>query len=228
MSFPNDYVECNYKRFCQPFLFFTFIILFINSWLNFGNAISFKDIDDVDIDAVETYIKNHALENVTSQLEKSIGDECQALLDDDQLVEIFGEKYAPNPSEFKFLRGDRVKIRSIAAFLKERVDGNGNLTGLAPYKMKTKKKKKQRMVSTTHKSACLPAKNNLHVKSIEEMKSGLFERIKQCLESFNINTTDLPTDIVDIEPNRVIGLVQCILCKNESKKMLKPKRVFYL
>lgn len=106
---------------------------FLNSALGFANAMSFKDVDEADVNFVEEYIKFDALKNATAQLEQSVEGDFESVsfcLQHDQLVEIFGNVHASNPSEFKFERGDKVRIRNIVEYVKDVVDGDGKLKGL--------------------------------------------------------------------------------------------------
>lgn len=197
--------------------------------MGYANALSFKNIDDADIDCVQSYIKYDALKNAVAQLEHSVEGDYESVsfcLQDNQMIEIFGDIHASNPSEFKFERGDRIRIRSLVEYVKDVVDGEGKLKGLALFESKRKAKpgnimplRKKCMLNThTEKEA---------KKSIEQLKSELHHRIVDVLKSNGIDTTDLIDDIVKVEPNGIFGLVDCIICKRNSKRKMNPKRVFY-
>lgn len=198
--------------------------------LGFANASSFKDIDEADIESVEKYIKYNALKNTADQLEQSVGGDYESVsfcLQYDQLVEIFGEIHASNPSEFKFERGDKVRIRNLVEYVKDVVDGDGKLKGLGFFEMKRKTKSKHSLMSLQKPRMLNIQADNKTQKSIGELKSELRRRIVDVLKSHDIDTNDLDDDMVEVEPNGVFGLVHCISCKRSSKKQLQPKRVYY-
>lgn len=59
-------------------------------------------MDDTDIKNVETWIRTKTLLKLTEDLNNSIEGECEALVDDEKLVEYFGEAYANDPKNFDF------------------------------------------------------------------------------------------------------------------------------
>lgn len=179
-------------------------------------------MDDSDIDSVENYIKFNALKNATDALEQSIEGDFESVsfcLQDDQMTDIFGEIHASNPSKFKFERGDRIRIRCLVDYVKDIVDGDGNLKGLGHFEiietsifsLRNSKKK-----STTKPT-----------KSIEELKSELHRRVLDILKTNGIHIDATDDNMVEIEPNGIFGLVHCIACKESLKKNPKPKRVYY-
>lgn len=64
-------------------------------------------------------------------------------------------------------------------------------------------------------------------KSIESLQSELFERVQSCLKSFGVDTSNLSNEMINVEPNKTYGNVQCILCSQDLKIKPKPKRVYY-
>lgn len=103
---------------------------FLHRALGYANALSFKNVDEADIDCVEKYIKNDALKNAAAQLEESVEGDYESVsfcLQEHQLIQIFGEIHALNPSEFQFERGDRIRIRNLVEYVRDVVDGDGKL-----------------------------------------------------------------------------------------------------
>lgn len=140
------------------------------------------------------------------------------MLDDEQLIGIYGPRYASKPAEFKFEPGDRKMIHELVFRVKEVVYGNGKLTGLSHFEM-TKKIKRKKFTIPMKKSR--PANCKAAPKtdiSIEDLRSDLFRRTKQCLDLREINTDELSHEIVDVQPNRIFGQIHCILCPRETKK----------
>lgn len=190
---------------------------------------SFKDVDDADIESVENYIKFDALKNSVDKLEQSVEGDFESVsfcLQHDQLIEIFGEIHASTPSEFKFERGDKVRIRNLVAYVKDVVDGDGKLKGLGHFEMK-RKTKSTNLMPLQKKRRLNNNVNENTKKSIGELKSELHRRTIGVLKLHNIDTDDLDGDMVEVEPNGIFGLVHCVACKRNTKKKLQPKRVYY-
>lgn len=181
---------------------------------------SFKDVNEVDIENVEKYIKNDALQSAIDKLEQSVEGEFESVSFclQDQIIEIFGEIHASNPSKFKFERGDKIRIRNIVAYVKDVVDGDGKLKGLCHFEMKRKIKPKNSLMPLQQKRKLNIRADEKPIKSIEELKSDLHRRVMDVLKLNNINTNDLNGDMVEVEPNGVYGSVHCIACKRNSKK----------
>ena len=66
---------------------------------------------DDHIATVEQFMRQQALNQAAIKLSESYDSNCEALLDDDDLVQIFGKKYANCPEEFEFLPGEREFIK---------------------------------------------------------------------------------------------------------------------
>lgn len=200
--------------------------------MGFANALSFKDVDEADIESVENHIKYDALKNLTDQLEESVAGEFESVsfcVQPDQLICIFGQIHASNPSGFRFERGDKIRIRNLVAYVKDVVDGGGKLKGLGHFEMKRKRKPTNSLMPLVQQKT---RKLNIQIdervrKSLGELKLELHRRIIEVLKSHNIDTNDFDSEMVEVEPNGVFGLVYCIACKRNSKKKLQPKRVFY-
>lgn len=201
--------------------------MYINSWLRFSNGICFKDVNETDISSVEEYIKNHALNDVTKQLEESFGGHCEFCLDDEQMIEIFGPRHASNPTEFRFELGDKALIRTLVSHVKQLVDGNGKLSGLARFEMPRKKTRNKPLLSNAKPRSYNKRTKSTTEKSIESLQSELFERVQSCLKSFGIDTSNFSNEMINVEPNKTYGNVQCILCSQDSEVKPKPKRVYY-
>lgn len=100
-------------------------LLWFNTMNGFGNALTFKDIDNDDIDTVEAFVRTELLGILSKNASDSIGDNCDALVDDQQMLEHFGEAYKETPENFKFLNGHKKLIRNVAVHVKRLVDGKG-------------------------------------------------------------------------------------------------------
>lgn len=197
--------------------------------MGYANALSFKNVEESDIDCVENYIKYDALKNAAAQLEQSVEGDFESVsfcLQDDQLIEIFGDIHASKLSEFKFERGDKIRIRNLVDYVKDVVDGEGKLKGLAHFELK-RKKKPGKLIPLQNKRILNIHTDEEKSKSIEQLKSELHQRIVDVYKLHGISTTDLTDDMVEVEPNGIFGSVDCIECKRCSKKKIKPKRVFY-
>lgn len=86
----------------------------------------FKKITSEHISNIEKYIRDEALSAYTS----SLGTECEVLVDEDKMIDIFGTKYATSSSQFKFQPGDILLIQELVLHVKLIVDNNGENSGL--------------------------------------------------------------------------------------------------
>lgn len=93
-------------------------MVFIFSYCGFNNALSFKNITDSHIDAVEEFIRT----NISSVL-KSENNE-----------DLYGPFFAKNPQCFTFLAGDRELIKELSSHVRNIVDKNGKNSGLIHFK----------------------------------------------------------------------------------------------
>lgn len=174
---------------------------------------------------MENYIKDNALCDVINKFNETVDDECEFVLDDEQLNDIYGPRHASNPAKFKFELGDKKMIRQLASHVKGIVDENGKLKGLGHFEMKKKKKDTKQLISITKQKRPNPKASNCQ-ESIEMLHSKLYARIQNYLKELNVDFTDFNKDMVTVEPNRIFGAVNCILCTSEMKKS-SSKRVYY-
>lgn len=99
----------------------------------FANALAFKNVNDEYLNEVE-----HSIRETKLQPEISMKPE-----------EIYGNFYAKNPANFKFLSGEKVFIKQLVAHVKNIVDKNGENTGLSHFKPTTECAKFKNIVSQT-------------------------------------------------------------------------------
>lgn len=95
---------------------FTILIL---SYCGFRNALSFKNVADSHIDAVEKFIRTNFSSVVKSGNEK----------------DLYGQFFAKNPHNFVFLPGDRELIKQLASHVRDIVDQNGKNSGLNHFQL---------------------------------------------------------------------------------------------
>lgn len=89
----------------------------IFSCSGFGNALSFKDVNDDDISNIQNYVRTNSSHIIATNhtLKKA---------------DIFGALYANHPEQFQFSPGDAILIKQLANQVKKAVDGNGPNSGL--------------------------------------------------------------------------------------------------
>lgn len=122
-------------------------------------------------------------------------------LDHDQLIEIFGIIHASNPLNFKFERGDIVRIKNLVEYVKEVVDGDGKLKGLGQFEPMRKSKPTKLLMSLKKPRTLNTLTAGRTKESINELKSELHRRIVDVLKSNDVDTNDLNDDMVEVEPN---------------------------
>lgn len=92
------------------------------SFSGFGNALSFKTIDDAEIIEVEKFVRENGAEFLSMDSGKNEND-------------FFGEVLKKNPSRFKFRPGDIKLIKQIVKHVKNIIDGGGNNKGIEYFKI---------------------------------------------------------------------------------------------
>lgn len=210
----------------------------------YGNALSFKDLCDKDIKETEKYIRTRTLYILQKRLNESmhIGDDGEALVDDDILVEYFGEAYANDSKNFEFLPGDVKLIKQLVAHVKMLVDGKGLNKGLKLFDL-PKSRKPLNGTQTIKVDKLVPKQENSEQNEKknqesdndgqQQLKSSLFQKIMDCLRSYNANQfvdlENVSQDIVkvDTENGKICGTVQCVICRNKTGKDVQAKKVSY-
>lgn len=201
---------------------------FTNSGGGYGNALSFKKIDDTDIAYIEEKVRSNGCA-IRKQLDESVDMDCEP--SDHSLIDIFGKVYASDPSNFHFERGELLLIKELVAHVKGIVDANGiPNSGLKRFQYKTKIKKSK-------KSKCPQAEINPETKEhfskmenndrISHLKADLLRLVSACMEK-HVEHLDEGTVDVHVKSNgRVYGTILCVICEEQKKKNRKPHRVYY-
>ena len=86
----------------------------------FSNPLSFKRVDDIQIDEVQKFVKEKH-----GALKSRFNDNS---------VNLFGQMYASNPECFEFMPGERILIMEIAAYVRRIVDCGGTNNGIEHFK----------------------------------------------------------------------------------------------
>lgn len=209
----------------------------------FGNALSFKDLDETDIETVEAFVRNELLKILSENASESIGGDCDALLDEQQMLDSFGEAYKDQPANFKFLNGHRKLIINVAAHVKQLVDGKGINKGLKlfqPKLIQSKRAIKSGAKIHTTQDATKPfvLDEKTLIEQLPQLKSSLFTKVMECLKQYkadqqvNLDTVDERIVSVTIEDGQVCGYIHCVICQNKQEKTRKrnkqqPKKVSY-
>lgn len=193
---------------------------FFGSLSGYCDALVFKDLADTDITKIEQFMREKALDEFATTLSKSFDEDCDALVHEEQMVEIFGEKYASCPEKFQFLPGEVKLLKVLASHVKDLVDGNGVNIGLAQFSDKKKKNKKKNVVP--NRIAKNRSQKSIKI-SRQQLNSQLFERLLICLNAYGVNVNDWSEHSVEVDASGSYGNVQCSLCDENEK----PKRVFY-
>lgn len=205
----------------------------------FANALSFKDLDDTDIAAVESFVKEKTLKILQQKLSESINEEnCDVLVDDEELEQYFGPVYMHAPVKFKFLPGEIKLIKQLAAHVKRLVDANGLNTGLKNFKPKRILKRAIGNNPNILGTQITDTANSFDEKAFNELepdlKSSLFAKVIEILKQYkvdkevNINDISSNTVSVVVKNNQIYGDIHCVLCQNDSKENKQnPKRISY-
>lgn len=141
-----DFSEFILNGLCS-FLFCLWNHFNIRSLSGFGDAITWKNIDDDDVDYVENFIKTKVLH---------VAQKMDGNGKTDQLVDFSGEFYASSPNDFEFLRGDRKQIKEIVAYVKKVVDADGDNSGIQYFAANKPNEKIEVAVDNRAKSSSPP------------------------------------------------------------------------
>lgn len=168
------------------------------------------------------------MEEVLRQLDETVDGECDFLLDDEQMIDIYGPRHSSEPSQFKFELGDRKQIRKLVSYVKEIVDGVGKLQGLKHFEVKKKKRKIKPLLSIAKRNRP-PNKRatSQSNESVDTLHSKLFKRVEDYMKELNVDTARLEKSMIVVDPNGLHGKIHCVLCKNKTNKKSAPKSVYY-
>lgn len=89
-----------------------------------------------------SYVKTRAAEKINETDKSGIVEADDVLIDDDELVDYFGELYAKRPKQFRFESGHKMMIKLLVKHVENMLDQNGINTGLKKFSVKEKKKPK--------------------------------------------------------------------------------------
>lgn len=173
-------------------------------------------------------MREKALDYVATRLSDSFDQNCDALLDEKQLIDLFGERYAENPEKFMFLPGQISTIKALVSHVKTLVDGNGQNTGMSQFNEKRKKGKKNNTKSMQlHK--IVDEKNRrrstTNKSSTSQLTNKLFEKLLVCLKSFGVDIAEWSEKSIEVDASGTYGNIYCKLC--DESENAQPKRVFY-
>lgn len=211
-----------------------------------------KNINEERLNGIQQFVREHALEIAKKKLFGTSYDpnHCEILTDynDELLTDIFGEQYKSDPDNFCFRDGDKLLIYELCGHVKNIVDKDGEInSGLHKFKVKIKKKKRQR--ATLYSNTALKNINKenepiaegvdfepnveLSVSSLPGLKERLFNRVQWCLDSHganhlvDIDCLDETIIQVSIENGQIYGNVTCVICRDKKTKKKLIHRVYY-
>lgn len=117
--------RCGGHRFASPCSLLVVTPTFF-SVCGFSNAITFKTIDDDDINSVEQFVQNELdlCVGFSSNVQVNSVDDSVNLTSDENKVHFYGS-YASNPKQFTFSAVDRKIIELLVTNVKQTVDFDG-------------------------------------------------------------------------------------------------------
>lgn len=211
---------------------FNVTINFSSSYCGFGNAFLFEQISEEDISAVEKFVREDLLDLISRNAEQSLNAE-NILLDDEQMVENFGELYKGCPTKFRFQPGDRKFVLLIRDHIQREIGKKGRKKAMQHFgrQIDQKKKKKHKLddekLDKTVSSEC-------DVEEIRDLKLKLLTQMVEKFKSFAV-----PQCMIDIfdetfvkvhvsKDKKIIGDVICVVrhAESEHPEKIKPKSVF--
>lgn len=101
-------------------------------------------------------------------------------VDNENMIDIFGKKYAECPHEFRFERGAVLLIKEIVAHVIQIVDGNGKNSGLRRFKYKFKSNEKdeplQRKTICSKSSIKKNDDSTIDEKRLSQLRTQLYKK----------------------------------------------------
>ena len=204
----------------------------------FAHPLSFKNVTDSHISTVEKFIREKTMTILAKRLSESIGEECDAVIDDEELINHFGEIYANDQESFEFRAGDIMLIKELVAHVKQIVDGNGINTGLGFFQNPKPNRKRAALATKCSIAKKSQKSSKPLVKPMEEdnLKFELIQKVTTCFEPYmndlhaiddSLNMNECVVVVQTEDGSKIYGDISCILCKYENRKNQKSKRVFY-
>lgn len=192
------------------------------------------NLDEEDINAIEKFIREEGLDHVTKLLQKKSQCQDDVLLDESQLIDYFGEIYASDPSNFRFVIGDKKLI----TLVRDHLVKNQNEKGAKYMRRFRKEPNRENKIVRTQQNG-LDVINNTDIDNTNdalstELSASLFEKLKAFMKSFGIDDSIIQSVTqnsvsVKILDGNVAAEVFCALCKNDTtkKRKMNGKKVFY-
>lgn len=198
----------------------------------YGHPMAFKAMNDEHILKMEKFIREKTLNILQQNINQSVNEEqcedCEVLLDDDELRDYFGDLYAQNPSSFQFEAGDVLLIKELINHVKTVADRNGKNTGLGHFAKCNTESLNAGKIRRNRKANLFPQpkKKKQAFSHLDENQLKI-ELEQKALASFNSYVTEGINSeqvIVQVhqENGKVYGEIVCVLCDNN-----KPKRVSF-
>lgn len=190
------------------------------------------NLNEDDIKSIEEFVREEGLNHATKMLQQKVQCNSDVLLQENQLVDYFGEIYASDPSNFRFVIGDKKLIRLVRDHLIENQNEHG-----AKYMRRFRKKPDRE-----NKIIRAPQTEHHAIDNIEdtnealcsELSASLFERLKVFMKSFGIDDSIIQTMTqnsvsVKIVNGNVASEIFCALCQFDTtkKRKLNGKKVYY-
>lgn len=200
-----------------------------------GHPMAFKAVTDEHILNTEKFIRERALQILQKKLQISINEEnCDVLIDDDELHDYFGDLYAKDTTSCQFEPGDVLLIKELVDHVKTVVDRNGKNTGMGHFsksKSTTRNvsaKKDRRHRQTAH---LFPDKKKKNVRVQRDENELKLELQQKVLKHFNLYAADaehqsvnMEQVIVQLQKKRRKSMVMCLVSSAnlKGKKRRKP------
>lgn len=193
------------------------------------------NLTEDDINQIEEFVREEGLQHATKALQKKLDCQCEILLEESQLIDYFGEIYASDPSNFRFVIGDKKLIRLV----RDHLIKNENEKGAKYMRRFRKKPDRKSKVDRTpfnefHVADNIVDADDENVALSTELSASLLQKLKTSMKSFGVDESIIQSMThnsvaVKILDGNVAAEIFCALCQNDTtkKRKLKGKKVFY-
>lgn len=190
------------------------------------------NITEDDINQIENVVREEGLDHATKMLQKKLDVQCDVLLNENHLVDYFGESYASDPSNFRFVIGDKKLIRLVRDHLVKKQNENG-----AKYMRRFRKKPDRKNKTNRPPNNQFPGSDDIddtNVAFSTDLTISLFEKLKKSMKLFGIDDAiiqSMTQNLVSVKvvDGNIAAEIFCVLCQNDTtkKRKLNGKKVFY-
>lgn len=212
--------------------------MFVFSIRGFRDAITFKKVDEAQINAVENFIRTQ-MPGILANWKTSKG--ANAINDED----FFGEIHVFDPSGFEFSEGDRIQIEAVASYVRSIMDDPNR--GPQYFAISTQKAAKPNYKQVGHyfgANATNVVSNVSKQNTSIDTKKQLFTNVRAVLKKKGVNNNEIKqftqqmVVVTEHQNGNPTASIECVLCEQidgvrepqnvQSKVEGDPPKIYWI